>query len=174
MRRRAHHLLLGAAVAGLALTAAGGATAADKYLIVPGQSIGPVKIGSTPIQVSRAWGSPDSKKTTGKIITWRWGTGVPLNHPRVVMFMNAGHHRISAIAVSTGDMRFHTAAGITPRQSSAVDVMTAYPTATTCDDTAGVCTLTGAGGRVTTFSLTDAENPTDPKLVLEITIGKGG
>ena len=173
MRRRAHHLLLGAAVAGLALTAVSGATAADKYLIVPGQSIGPVKIGSTQIQVSRAWGAPNSKKKMGKVASWRWGTAVPLNHPRVVLFLKTGPGSPTAGAVSTGDMLFHTAEGITPRQSSTADVLAAYPTAT-CDDTEGVCRLVGPAGRLTTFSLTDGENPSDPKLVIEITVGKGG
>lgn len=171
--RIAPRLATGVALAALAAIPLATASAADKYLIVPGQSIGPVKIGSTQIQVSRAWGAPARKAGKGMVSTWRWGTGMPLNHPKVVIFMGTAKGSPTAATISTGDMLFHTAAGITPRQSSSDDVMAAYPTAT-CDLTAGTCTLAGPAGRNTVFSLTDGDTPGGPMLVLEITVSKSG
>ena len=104
---------------------AGSATAADKFLIVPGVSVGSVKVGDTQIQVARKWGSPSRKTPMGKTITWIWGAS-PI--ARTVIFRKKKGSP-TAIAISTMNTAFHTKAGIAPFSSTVNDLTAAYPSA---------------------------------------------
>src|SRR3954471_12342155 len=78
MTRKPCLLLAAFAVMALALAAAGGASAKfpkfKNHLIVPGKSIGGVKVGMTKKQAVKAWGKPDLVDTVAiKGYPWyRW------------------------------------------------------------------------------------------------------
>jgi hypothetical protein len=78
MTRKPSLLLAAFAVMALALAAAGGASAKfpkfKNHLIVPGKSIGGVKVGMTKKQAVKAWGRPDLVDTVAfKGYAWyRW------------------------------------------------------------------------------------------------------
>jgi len=113
MTRKASLLLALLAVLSLALVAAVGASAHiprfKNHKIVPGNSIGGLKVGMTKKQARKAWGKSDKIDTVAfKGYTWyQWllpvdpGTGTPILEPKIGYFMHGG--KVAAITVELPD-----------------------------------------------------------------------
>jgi len=122
------------------------ASVPQHLLIVPGVSVGSVRVGDTQSAVRTALGKPSVIRTKGKVTNWTW-----FKRRVVVLFASTGKRRGHAIVISTSNPAYGTAAGIEPLSSTKADVTAAYPAAV-CDDSAGVCRLAGPAGRLTTFT----------------------
>ena len=113
MTRKASLLPTLLAVPAVALAAAAGASAHiprfKNHKIVPGNSIGGLKVGMTKKQARKAWGKSDKIDTVAfKGYTWyQWllpvdpGTGTPILEPKIGYFMHAG--KVAAITVELPD-----------------------------------------------------------------------
>ena len=102
MTRKPSLLLAAPAILALALATAGPVSAHfprfKNHKIVPGKSIGGLKVGMNKRQARKAWGKPDKIDTVAyKGFTWfQWtlpvdiGTGTPLLEPKIGYFVHAG------------------------------------------------------------------------------------
>ena len=113
MTRKPPLLLVALAATALALGTAGSASAHfpgfKNHKIVPGTSIGGLKVGMTKKQARKAWGKPDKIDTVAyKGFTWyQWlvpvdiGTGTPLLEPKEGYFLHKG--KVAVIKVELPD-----------------------------------------------------------------------
>lgn len=109
MTRKPSVLLAALAVTALTLASAGSALGHfprfRNHAIVPGNSIGGLKVGMTKKQARKAWGKPDKIDTVAfKGYTWyQWllpvdiGTGAPLLEPKIGYFVTKG--RVAVVTV---------------------------------------------------------------------------
>jgi hypothetical protein len=113
MTRRLSLGLAALAVMALMLGTADGALAHiprfKNHTIVPGKSIGGLKVGMTKKLARKAWGKPDKVDTVAyKGYTWyQWllpvdvGTGTPLLEPKIGYFMHKG--KVDVITIELPD-----------------------------------------------------------------------
>jgi hypothetical protein len=113
MTRKPSLLLSALAVTALVLATAGEALGHfphfKNHAIVPGKSIGGLKVGMTKKQARKAWGKPDKTDTVAyQGYTWfQWllpvdvGTGTPLLSPKIGYFVNKG--KVAVVTVELPD-----------------------------------------------------------------------
>jgi hypothetical protein len=130
MTRKPSLLLTALAVMALVLATAAAAAAHiprfKNHVIVPGKSIGGLKVGMTKKQARKAWGKPDKIDTVAfKGYTWyQWlvpvdvGTGTPLLDPFFGYFLHNGKVAVAQIqlpedpVLATRVKPLHTSKGI--------------------------------------------------------------